>query len=183
MACHILCFITDKILKSFYILLLIILMTLWIVISVEAGRQLQELSHRTQGNHQHRIKPEDARRLPGSSLATAALITTTKASIGRLYGLTVFNTLLEEFIALCALISLFLKARRLFNMSLVLLIIIWFIEQYRISDFYHQIDHLDAQSSQIIIATHVIHFLIILIGIVISTANSVDLNLKGKQKL
>lgn len=168
MAClpsnNLLCYLTDKAFKSLYTLLLVVLMTLWIVISVESGRQLQELSLRT--NHgTTRLKPEDARRLPGS-LASAAIITTaSRSSLSRLYGLTVFNTLLEEAIALGALVSLFTRARRLFCATLALLTIIWFIEQYRISDFYHQIDHIDYQSGQILIATHVLHFLVILVGI------------------
>lgn len=173
MACvRVLCFLTDKVLKSLYTLLLIVVMVLWIVISVEAGRQLQEIHQKT-NNGQTRLKPEDARRLPGS-LASAAMISATKTSISRLYGLTIFNTLLEEVIALAAIVSLFLKARRLFHLTLTLLLIIWFIEQYRISDFYHQIDHLDYGSSQLIIATHVLHFLIVLIGVLLSLLESLN---------
>lgn len=145
-------------------------MTLWIVMSVESGRQLQELQALRGPNHGgsqgtiNRLKPEDARRLAGS-LASAAIITTaTRSSLSRLYGLTVFNTLLEEAIALGALLSLFTRSRRLFGATLTLLTIIWFIEQYRISDFYHQIDHLEYQAAQVLIATHVLHFLVILVG-------------------
>lgn len=168
-----LCYLTDKAFRSLYTLLLVVLMTLWIVMSVESGRQLQELQA-LRGNHGasgsqgggglNRLKPEDARRLAGS-LASAAIITTaTRSSLSRLYGLTVFNTLLEEAIALGALLSLFTRSRKLFGATLTLLTIIWFIEQYRISDFYHQIDHLEYQAAQVLIATHVLHFLVILVG-------------------
>ncbi|KAI2800205.1 hypothetical protein BLOT_013724 [Blomia tropicalis] len=173
MACaKVLCFMADKLVKTIFILLLIIMMILWIVLAVEAGRQITEINHRTIGNNGNiRIKPEDARRLPGT-FASAAMISVTKGSINRLYGLTVFNTILEEFIAFGSLISLVLRARRTFNITITLLTIIWFIEQYRISDFYHQIDHIDYQNGQIMIATHVIHFLIIIIGIFFAASNN-----------
>ena len=56
---------------------------------------------------------------------------------------------------------------------MLLLTIIWFIEQYRISDIYHQADRGDWQTMQIIIATHSIHFIIVVLGVIITLTDQI----------
>ena len=170
MSCKMLCFITDKFIKSLYCSLLIVLVTLWIVVCVENTRQLSEISA---NSGRSKTKPDDGgsrRYLAQTNLPNGEL---TRVMANRLFVLTVFNTVLEVIVALLAIISLIIKARRLFSIMMLLLTIIWFIEQYRISDIYHQADRGDWQTMQIIIATHSIHFIIVVLGVIITLTDQI----------
>lgn len=175
MSCKWACFLFEKLLKTLYLLLLIVLMTLWIVLCVEATRQIAEVGHLKQKgklDDQHRRVLPLSAGMGGTAFTASTIAIANRFAIPRLHALTIFNTVLEEMIALMAIISLLLTARRLASLSLLLLMLIWFIEQYRISDLYHQIDYIDANNARIIIATHVIHFIVCLLGIILSCIDS-----------
>lgn len=162
-------FFFPKIIKFAFLLLLIVLMILWIVLSVDTTRQIGEI-HIKHG------------RIPLDNSRFGARNYLRKSTMTRLYQVTIFNTVLEEIIAFLAIICLLIHKMKLFSITIILLIIIWFIEQFRISDFSHQIDLIDLQNSQLILATHIIHFLAIILGIIlIITDQGVVEHLSGEQ--
>nr|XP_027198978.1 GATA zinc finger domain-containing protein 4-like [Dermatophagoides pteronyssinus] len=133
-------------------------MILWIALGCETGRQIDEVNQKL-----GRSRGDERRFL--MQLNQAAVVPLfTRSSLPRVYLLTILNSLINEFIALACLISYILRARQIFVITESLLTLIWFIEQYRLDDFYHHIDSLDWQSSRLNVTTHVIHLIVITIG-------------------
>ena len=85
----------------------------------------------------------------------------------RLYLLIIFNLILEICIAIISIFSLLIRLYKLFSSSLMLLMVIWLVEQYRITDYYHQFGQMDMINSKMIISTHTFHFVAILLGLLI----------------
>lgn len=165
MSLKLLAYYLPKVVQWLFMLLVLVLMILWIVLCVEATRQISEM-HTKQPN---RNRVDNQRQNIQSATFTMPILR--RSTVSRLYQVAIFNTILEEIIAVIAIICLVLRKIKLFFLALFLLTIIWFIEQYRISDFSHQIDFIDLQNSQIILVAHIIHFLIIIIGILIVVAD------------
>lgn len=153
-------FIIGKLLKILFILLLLLLMILWIALGCETGRQIDEVNQKL-----GRSRGDERRFL--MQLNQAAVVPLfTRAALPRVYLLTILNSLINEFIALACLISFILRSRQIFIITESLLTLIWFIEQYRLDDFYHHIDSIDWQSSRLNVTTHVIHLIVIAIGFI-----------------
>lgn len=163
MACKVFCFITDKCFKFLYALLLIVLITLWIVLCIESIYQINEISMK-QKTKQAEDQDEERKLLLNSQQDSFV----SRVITNRIQLLTVFNTVLEVVIAGFAILSLLTRTAKLFMITFVLLAIVWFIEQYRISDVYHQIDHLEYQSSQLILVTHLTHFFVVILGVILT---------------
>jgi hypothetical protein len=134
--------VISFILKLSFVSLVVVLMILWIVLGAQTVNEITDLDTETKRlNQQDRNKYYD------------------KRPFDRVKGMTIFNTLLEEVIALLAILGILFSQRYLLQTSFLLLAIIWFVAHYRISDLFWY-------GSQVMIASHIIHFIVVCIGLV-----------------
>lgn len=151
-------FVSYKFTKILFILMLIILMILWIVEASYSGQQMADINGkivRSRG---------DERRMIMQLKQSSVVPLINRSTLPRIQLLIVFNTLIQEMLAIAILVCLLLNYRKTYFFSLVMLTLIWFIKEYRFGDYYNQIDSLDWKSSQIIVSTHSIYFIVVVLG-------------------
>lgn len=140
------------------------------VLCIETSQQITDIQRKLIQTRNH-----DGQRFilpPLNQAAVESFIV--QSTLPRLYILALFNTFIEESIAIISILSLLFRFRRLFIVMLTLLTIIWFIEQYRIADLNHHMDSIDFQSSTMIITSHLMHFGVIILGAISLLTNTKD---------
>lgn len=146
--------IISLILRISFVVLIAVLMILWIVFGAQTVNEVNQLEAQYQKDRNNNKNID-------------------KRTLDRVKGMTIFNTILEESIALLAIIGLVLNHRYLLHTSMVLLAIIWFVAHYRISDFLWT-------GSPVMISSHIIHFFVVSIGL--SFTHFVKESEKSKEK-
>lgn len=123
--------------------LIVVLMIIWIVLGVQKLNEIQQMETET------RLVTEQDR---------------IRYYVKQQYdrwdrGMTIFYAILEEVIALLSILGVIFIKSNLLHTSMILLSIIWFIDHYPMAAYYYY-------ASPVMIASHVIHFIVVCIGLV-----------------
>lgn len=125
--------------RILFVKLTIVLMILWIVWGVQTVNEVKQLETKNRNDRTQ--------------------ITYDKGTLNRIKAITILNTIIEESIALLAIIGMLLSHRYVLHTAILLLAIIWLSAQMRITDYLWI-------GSPVMIVAHVIHFLVVLYGLV-----------------
>ncbi|KAI7692667.1 hypothetical protein SSS_02314 [Sarcoptes scabiei] len=146
--------------KISFLLLLIVLMILWIILAIETDNQINEINRKINRNRFDDRKFSLHQALPSINY---------RATISRLYSITIINCLIEESIAIGLIVVCFwTKAKNCFPTLNGLFSLLWLIKQFQLSDLFHQIDSNEWLNFDLFLTTHIIHFLVIFVAFIIT---------------
>ena len=133
-----------------FVTLIAVLMVLWIVMGVQAVNEIKQIESQKNNRNQNQFYD--------------------KRTLDRAKGMTIFNAIIDESIAILAIVGVVLNQRYLLQTSMILLSVIWLIAHSRMVE-------LVAFFTPTMVAAHVILFIVVCIGLtythfVKETANS-----------
>lgn len=152
-------------LKVVFMIFMIILMIMWIVLTTQEVRDINKVEKRDKQQH---FNTYDWR------------------AYARVRTITIVNVILDEFLALMAIIGLFMNKRFILSTSVIILAIIWFVAQYGSNALNVQYWSGNAmlmvmsQGNGLLMVSHILHFIMICVGLVFAYFISEETAKSGK---